>query len=94
MVNGFYIASVLLSAVAIIILVMVKVEQNKPEKKYRKDEIEAFMVFAEAITKGVELELNGTKCKSAEFGWFYANGKKYKLNIENYLRVLKGENYE
>lgn len=67
-----------------------ELKQYKP-KKYTKEEKEMYNIFREALKNGVEVEFSGIKCKMISFNKFSANGRCYDLNIENFLKVLKGE---
>ena len=69
-----------------------ELEKNKIKKrKYKKQEIELYEIFCEALNKGTEIDFSGVKCQLIGFGKFSADGEIYELNIENFLKVLKGE---
>ena len=69
-----------------------ELEKNRSKKRiYKKQEIELYEIFCEALNKGVEIDFSGIKCKMIGFNQFSADGEIYRLNIENFLKVLKGE---
>jgi hypothetical protein len=66
-------------------------QKQVKRKKYTKEEIKVYQIFCEALNKGTEIDFSGVKCQLVEFGKFSADGEIYELNIDNFLKVLKGE---
>jgi hypothetical protein len=68
-----------------------EMEQRNKKKRYNKEEIKLYEIFCQALTKGIEVDFSGVKCKLIDNNRFIADNVVYQLNIENFLKVLKGE---
>lgn len=98
--SSFLIIAIFVFAIFVIVLEIMnykvkqdikKMEKNKKVKRYKKEEIQLYEIFCEALEKGVEINFDGIKCKKISPNQFSVNGRIYNLNIENFLKVLKGE---
>lgn len=99
--NFFIIAIVVLIIIDIVLNVAnirdrqelkeLQVRLNKKPAKATKEELKLYEIFCDALNKGTEIDFSGVKCKLIGFGRFSADGEIYDLNIENFLKVLKGE---
>ena len=68
-----------------------EMEQRNKKKRYSKEEIKLYGIFCQALIKGVEVDFSGVKCRLVDKNNFSADSEVYQLNIENFLKVLKGE---
>lgn len=98
--NSFLIIMMIVFAVFVIVLEIInyrvkqdikEMEKRQKVKRYKKEEIQLYEIFCQALIKGVEIDFSGVKCKLIDNNRFIADGVIYQLNIENFLKVLKGE---
>ena len=68
-----------------------EMEKHQKVKRYKKEEIKLYKIFCEALIKGIEVDFSGVKCRLIDNNRFIADGVVYQLNIENFLKVLKGK---